>query len=196
VSTQLPTRIVRAWQHLYGSRGSESPRADPGIVSAVIIDDHRFGGYPSAEMWQTIFDQGAVAAQFANGVILNQDPVGTKSVVVVDQLWYQLSVLGSIMIALGRFTGVATSSAGVAARRDVGDDLNQLATMPVVQAVSVQNITDALRRGSIIVPTQDTLPHTLPGPWTLAPGQQFVVSSSVQNTIFQCYVQGRYYAPT
>lgn len=192
MSSSTPQRIIKLWQRIYGARGGEGPRATPDIVTVIIADDHSKGGWTAGAPWITYGDTPALAANFATGAVLNNDPLGRKSLVVVDRVRVWVGVATRLLISLQwdpvRYAGIGAPSQLADFSEPALTPQNQI--LQAVFGVS-SNVSPAIGGVPFDVPAGAT---EIGGAWSFGPGVALVVGQSNANNALACYFSGRYYS--
>jgi hypothetical protein len=192
----VPTRLVRSWQKLSGSKGGATPRIATDVTPVVVIDDMSHGGYPASLRWHCGGLSGPVAAQFSTIAIQNNDTAGRRSVVTVDRIWWQLAITaGDVFVGVSTQGNIPTVAAAGCFLTDMGEPTQALGQqlLPNVGLVSAFQLPGPPQVNTRI-PHNDILPHELRDcQFTLGPQMFFVIQPTVQNVGLQLYAEGRYY---
>lgn len=193
MSSAVPNRIVRAFQRIMGVRGGDTLRPDGSILQVIVLDDHSRAGYPGGLAWHVGLTRAPVAAQQASIAVSNEDQPGQRSIVTVDFIRYRTGAASDVTLNIGAGSGLTFPATAFAALADQGEKSG--AGNLLVPSVGIQAFNSAIVAGRDAVPSQDTLPHDIPGIFSLGPGQVVQLVTTQLNTQLWAYFQGRYYEP-
>lgn len=201
----ITAELVRAWESYFRQKGGVSPRVVAEVVPVVVMDDNSTGPYPAYRMWHA----GSVLAVGINSqaivAIVNNDPITTRSAVVVDRI--VLGMRGSIDPAQGIawFIGilrVSDKSLSFAPARDSAGEKDPTSAQTFDQPFgNVQFASGSAAAGPALVSTPYPaaaidVPQVIEGRFILGPQQQLICSYSVGGIAggIVPFFRGRYYA--
>jgi hypothetical protein len=184
----LPFRFVHSWERIFAQRGGIVPTAMQEIVPVTLIDNQSKGGYTPATEWHAANSLAALAANFSTLFVFNQDPLGSKTVVVVDRM--TVSTGATIFLFLGTST-VVLPTAALGFLANLADAQVNPAGAAQLQSVGQSQAQLGAAIGGLQIPNNG--PGIIDGPWTLSPGMMMAVSGLIVNFPIAWYLQGRYY---
>lgn len=198
MSSPYRPELVAAFLRYAGLKGGDIG----SVVPVVVLDNIAGGPYPTSRIWQLGNSQGAVAAQFSYVGVMNNDPVGTLSSVVVDTIYLRTAAADDWRIFITNF---ATAS-------------GQALTLPDQPAMDLSNERDrdakdrpflgqvrGARGNSVASFTlgQEQYPIStgasvgrIDGPFTLGPQAVLLASPATANVQAFAMFRGRYYGGT
>lgn len=186
--------LARAWEAYFVEKGGEAARVDASVVPVVIMDDNSKGPYPSSRVWMAGTVVAGLAANFTYIGIVNDDALGIRSALVIDEIVVrQVTATDDFIISVSDqstfILGTLAALSDVAAEKDPGGFFG--ASMSNGKRGSAQTASGI---GSTLVPggpiTQAT---TLRGPWILGPQANFFVRPLTIANGLAAYFRGRYY---
>lgn len=190
----LPQELVRAFTSYFRRKGGVVPVIQDEIHPVVIVDDNSAGPYPPNRSWHGGVQAAAVAVQFSYVAVMNNDPIGTHSCVVVDLAIIRPLVADDIMV------GMSSSSALPLVGGRADDCANEAPLDPTVafQPLISNVLIGIQQNGSALgftqrIPHNDILPRNYPGPFTLGPQCYVAFRPVLVNEGIHGWFRGRYY---
>lgn len=193
MSQLLSPELLRAYQIYFKQKGAPAATVPSDILPVVILDDNSKGPYPPYRSWFSGTNQAAVAANFSFLAILNNDPVTTKSCVVVDRVTARNSAADDFLLGIETFATLPLSARSSVF--DAAEDKDQQPSdNPTLGNVQIGVLTTVTAGLGSIAPNNTVTPQSYDGPWTLGPQQLFFIRPVTVNIGLFAYFRGRYYA--
>ena len=184
----LREELATAWQKYFRTRGGGGPSVAQELLPVIVIDHDL--PYPPCRIWHIAASSAAVAAQFSIVVLLNNDPLGTRSVVVLDR--FVANVASPLMLLGGGSIAPVTAPTMATPVRDIAPEKELQAINPVLGQVTVGTNADAgALPGGVSV--YGSASQNQEGPWMLGPQQFLLLQHQTLNTNIAVYMRGRYY---
>ena len=193
MSEPVRPELARAWESYFTQRGGIAPDVPAQALPVVILDDNSKGPYPAYRSFFGGLPEPALAANYSYVFAINNDPLDSKSVMVVDEIVFESNAAGPIIVGLTNLTtfnfGSLPMDDAVGEKNPVGVDRPQMSNVKVGGAQSPLVLGGASFPGGAAAYTSGRIP----GPFTLQ-GQGIVfVRHSVIASLMTAYFRGRYY---
>lgn len=187
--------LVAAFLRYAGLKGGDIGQ----VVPVVVLDNIGGGPYPTSRIYQLGSAAGPTAAQFSYCGIMNNDPVGVLSSVVIDRILVRTVAADDWRVVQTNLTTTAGLAVGSSAddlsneRDRDAKDRPRLGTILQVQGTLVASFSTGV---NIYPIAAGSAVGVIEGPFTLGPQAVLLVSPQTVNVLAQAMFRGRYYGGT
>lgn len=195
MNTGFPLRseLVNAYIRIFGTRGGFTPGVGQDVVPVQVMD---VSPYSAGRRFGISSQIAGLAANNSGVVIRNNDPLDSKSTIIIDTFDSIIGVATSDIILTKHDLGTLIPISGPFFPVDV-DPPNGRAAISNVSYAGFQQVPSATT-GYRFFGVAGTPAHFVPpidwAKWTIAPQQELGIWCSVVNTQISFTVFGRYYS--